>query len=48
MGTLSFHSNGNKNANFVDANAINISAKFQLDPFIASQEMIFEHFFSQI
>ena len=34
-------SNGNKNIIFVEANVMNISAKFQLHPLIASEEMIF-------
>ena len=30
--------------NFVDANAMNISAKFQFIPSIASEELILEYF----
>ena len=51
METLSCHSNQSayataikKNNIFVEVNAMNISAKFQLYPHIASEELIFEYF----
>ena len=52
--TLSSHSNKStwatpiKNKLFVEANVMNISAQFQLHPLMASTEIIFEYFFSQI
>ena len=50
METLSCHSNQSiyataiKNDNFVEANTINISAKFQFIPHIAFEELIFLYF----
>ena len=40
-------SNGNKNTLFVEANVINMSAKFQLHPLMASEEIVFEYFFRE-
>ena len=37
--------NDNKNTIYVAANVINIYAKFQLHPFMASEKKIFEYFF---
>ena len=36
--------NGNKNTDYIEANVMNISAKFQLDPPMASEEKIFFSF----
>ena len=41
-------SNGNKNSIYVEANVMNISAKFQLHPPMASEEKSFDFFFWQI
>ena len=37
-----------KNTHFVEANVVNISAKFQLHPPTASEEMIFKYFFTNL
>ena len=42
--TLKCLSNGNKNSIFAEANVSNNSAKFQLYPPTASEELIFEYF----
>ena len=38
-------SNSNKNIIYVEANIINIYAKFQLHPLMASEKKIFEYLF---
>ena len=37
-----------QNFSFAEVNVMNISAKFQLYPLMASEEMIFEYFFSNL
>ena len=52
--TLSCHSNEStsattiKNINYVEANVMNIYAKFQLHPLMASEKKIFEYFFQKL
>ena len=41
-------SNDNEKFHFGEANAMNISTKFQLYPLMASEEMIFEYFVSNL
>ena len=52
METLSCHSKestrATRNATFVEANDMNSSAKFQLHPPMASEEMIFENLFANL
>ena len=54
MESLSCHSNKStwattiKNINYVEANAMNIYAKFQIHRLMASEKKSFEYFFSKI
>ena len=51
MGTISCHSNqssyptGIKNTTFVEANVLNMNAKFQLHPLMVSEKKNFKHFY---